>query len=95
MPASERVTASVERHYGSSAQHHNPIEMLSTTAACKDGKLTIREGTQSAGPMRAALAKALRLDPDAITVKGRYVGGAFGQKGRSNARPRSSRARRC
>ena len=71
----------VDQHYVSPAQHHNPMEMLSTTAEWRDGKLTIWEGTQSAGPMRAAVAKSLRLDPAVIEVKSPYTGGAFGQKG--------------
>ncbi len=71
----------VDEHYVSPAQHHNPMEMLSTTADWRGGKLTIWEGTQSAGPMRAAVAKTLRLDPAAIEVKSPYTGGAFGQKG--------------
>lgn len=71
----------VDQHYVSPAQHHNPMEMLSTTAEWRGGKLTIWEGTQSAGPVRAAVAKALRLDPAVIEVKSPYTGGAFGQKG--------------
>ncbi len=71
----------VDRHYVSPAQHHNPIEMLSTTAEWRDGQLIIYEGTQSAGPVRAAVARTLRLDPAAVEVKSAYVGGAFGQKG--------------
>ena len=75
------VKTTVNEHYVSPAQHHNPIEMLSTTAEWRDGKLTIYEGTQSAGPVRAAVARSLRLDPSLVEVKSAYVGGAFGQKG--------------
>ncbi len=71
----------VDQHYVSPAQHHNPIEMLSTTAWWKDGKLTIHEATQSAGPTQAAVAKNLRLDLSQVEVRSAYVGGAFGQKG--------------
>ena len=71
----------VDEHYVSPAQHHNPIEMLSTTAEWRGGKLTIYEGSQSSGSIRVAVAKALRLDPATVEVKSAYVGGAFGQKG--------------
>ena len=71
----------VDRQYVSPAQHHNPIEMLSTTAQWQDGKLTIYEATQSAGPTQAAVAKNLRLELAQVEVKSAYVGGAFGQKG--------------
>ena len=75
------LTTVINQHYVSPAQHHNPIEMLSTTAEWRDGKLTILEGTQSAGPVRAAVARSLRLDQAVVEVKSPYVGGAFGQKG--------------
>ncbi len=69
-----------EASYVSPAQHHNPMELLSTTAVWRDGKLTIYEGTQSASPVRANVASALHLDPAVVEVKSAYVGGAFGQK---------------
>ena len=71
----------IDQRYVSPAQHHNPIEMLSTTAWWRDGKLTVYEATQSAGPTQAAIAKNLRLDLAQVEVKSAYVGGAFGQKG--------------
>jgi xanthine dehydrogenase YagR molybdenum-binding subunit len=74
-----RVT--LQERYVSPAQHHNPIEMLSTTAVWADGMLTIHEGTQAAGPVRAGVARALGLDPAKIAVSSPYTGGAFGQKG--------------
>jgi xanthine dehydrogenase YagR molybdenum-binding subunit len=63
------------------AQHHNAIELVSTTAVWSDGRLTIYEGTQFAGGIKAAVARTLRLDPALIDVKSPYIGGAFGQKG--------------
>ena len=75
------VKTAVDQHYVSPAQHHNPMEMLSTTAEWRNGKLTIYEGTQSAGPVRASVARSLHLDPAVVEVKSAYVGGAFGQKG--------------
>lgn len=75
------AATTVDEHYVGPAQHHNPIEMLSTTAVWQGGKLTIHEGTQGAGTLRAAVARALGLDPAVIEVKSPYVGGAFGQKG--------------
>ncbi|WP_174280602.1 xanthine dehydrogenase family protein molybdopterin-binding subunit [Sphingomonas bacterium] len=78
MPA---AATTVEAQYVGPAQHHNPIEMLSTTADWRDGKLTIHEGTQGAQTLRASIARSLRIDPAIIEVKSPYVGGAFGQKG--------------
>lgn len=63
------------------AQHHNPIELVSTTADWLGGHLTIYEGTQFASGVKAAVARTLRLDPTHVEVKSPYIGGAFGQKG--------------
>lgn len=71
----------VEAEYVSPAQHHNPIEMLSTTAFWADGRLTILEGTQHSTGVKSAVARALRIDPAVIDVKSPTVGGGFGQKG--------------
>ncbi|MFY0573211.1 xanthine dehydrogenase family protein molybdopterin-binding subunit [Cystobacter fuscus] len=67
--------------YVSPAQHHNPIELLSTTAQWSDGKLTVWECTQQSGPVKSTLARSLRIDPALIEVKSSSIGGGFGQKG--------------
>ena len=71
----------IEAEYVSPTQHHNPIELLSTTAVWADGRLTIYEGSQNAGAVKSAVAQSLRLDPAIVDVKSPTVGGAFGQKG--------------
>jgi xanthine dehydrogenase YagR molybdenum-binding subunit len=75
------ATTTIEAEYLSPAQHHNPIEMLSTTAVWSGGRLTIYEGTQHTGGIKSAVAKSLGLDPAVIDVKCASVGGGFGQKG--------------
>lgn len=81
VPAMAGAKTKVAGDYVSPNQHHNPIEMLSTTAVWSGGRLTIYEGTQHSGGVKAALAQSLRLDPSVIDVKSHSVGGAFGQKG--------------
>lgn len=76
-----RATTTVEVEYETPPQHHNPIEMLSTTAVWANGRLTVYESTQGASACRAAVAAALRLDPEIVEVKSSYIGGGFGQKG--------------
>ena len=71
----------IEAEYVSPTQHHNPIELLSTTAVWADGRLTIYEGSQNAGAIKSAVAQSLQLDPAIVDVKSPTVGGAFGQKG--------------
>jgi xanthine dehydrogenase YagR molybdenum-binding subunit len=70
-----------EAEYVSPAQHHNTIEMLSTTAVWANGRLTIYEGTQHSGGVKGGVALALGLDPAIVDVKSPTVGGGFGQKG--------------
>ena len=79
--AMARAAARHKAEYISPAQHHNPMEMLSTTAVWTDGQLTIYEGTQGANGIKGNVARALGLDPAKIVVKSPQVGGGFGQKG--------------
>lgn len=81
VPALARASTTLEAEYVSPTQHHNPMEVFSTTAIWADGRLTIYEGTQSSGAIKAVIARVLRLDPANVDVKSAYVGGGFGQKG--------------
>lgn len=76
-----RTQSQVDQSYISPTQHHNPIEMLATSAAFEDGRLTIHECTQHSAGVRGAVARTLGLDPAMIDVKSPYIGGGFGQKG--------------
>ncbi len=79
--AMARATTRHKADYVSPAQHHNPMELLSTTAHWKDGVLTVHEGTQSANLVKGALMRNLRLTPEQVVVKSPQIGGGFGQKG--------------
>ncbi len=61
-------------------QHHNPIELISTTAAFADGKIIVMEGSQNSAAFKFGLAGMLGQDPQSIESSCPYVGGAFGQK---------------
>lgn len=78
--AMARATTVVDVAYESPAQHHNPMELLATTAVWEGGRLTIYEATQGAQLVKAHVARALAIDPAVIDVKCGYVGGGFGQK---------------
>jgi len=71
----------VEGFYESPTQHHNPIELLATTAVWANGRLEIYECSQGVNVTRGAVAGALRLDPAIIDARSSSVGGGFGQKG--------------
>ena len=81
VPLIDAAPVSVDALYYSAAQHHNPMEMLSTVAEWHDGSLVVHEGTQAAQAMKIGLVIALGLTEDKVRVISPYIGGAFGQRG--------------
>ena len=75
-----------EARYSTATQHHNPIELFSTTCAWTGGTLTIHEPSQHVYGLRAGVAEQLGMDPKDIHVVSRFIGGAFGSKGSTTAR---------
>lgn len=76
----------VDAHYGTPTQHHNPIELFTTTCEWREGKLKVYEPSQFVYGLRGSLAKQLHMEPGDIHVVSRFVGGAFGSKGGITAR---------
>lgn len=79
--AMARAATTIEVEYETPNQHHNPIEMLSTTAVWSGGRLTIYEATQGASVAKQKVCESLRLDPAQVDIISSSVGGGFGQKG--------------
>jgi xanthine dehydrogenase YagR molybdenum-binding subunit len=75
------ASVTVDARYSTPTQHHNPIELFTTTCVWDGPRLTIYEPTQSMYGLRAALAKQLGLDPAMVRTVSRFVGGAFGSRG--------------
>jgi xanthine dehydrogenase YagR molybdenum-binding subunit len=75
------ASTTIEATYESPTQHHNPIELLATTALWAEGRLAMYECSQGVAVTRGAVVGALRLDPAIVDVKSASVGGGFGQKG--------------
>ena len=71
----------VEARYQTPTQHHNAIELFTTTCVWEGPQLTIYEPSQMMWGTKAAVARQLGLDPANVRVVSRYVGGAFGAKG--------------
>lgn len=71
----------IEARYSTPAQHHNAIELFTTTCAWNGPKLTVYEPSQFMWGSKALTATRLDLDPDDVRTISRYVGGAFGSKG--------------
>ncbi|HEX2815242.1 MAG TPA: xanthine dehydrogenase family protein molybdopterin-binding subunit, partial [Phenylobacterium sp.] len=76
----------VDARYSTPAQHHNPMELFTTTCVWEGPKLTIYEPTQSMYGLRGAVARQLGLDPANVRTVSRYVGGGFGSRGSATAR---------
>ncbi|MBK1658310.1 xanthine dehydrogenase family protein molybdopterin-binding subunit [Paracraurococcus ruber] len=71
----------IEAAYETPTQHHNPIELFTTTASWENGRLTILEGSQYVHGLRNGVAKQLGLDPSLVRVESPFIGGAFGSRG--------------
>jgi xanthine dehydrogenase YagR molybdenum-binding subunit len=62
------------------ANHHNPIEALTTTAAWDGDQLTLYDSCQGIKAVQLTVAALLGMSPSKIRVLTQYVGGAFGCK---------------
>lgn len=71
----------VEAHYSTPTQHHNPIELFTTTAVWNGDTLTIHEPSQFVYGMKNGIAEQLGIDPAKVHAQSAFVGGAFGSKG--------------
>lgn len=67
--------------YRTPPQHHNPIELFSTTCQWNGTNLTVYEPSQWVVGLQNGLARQIGIDAGAIEVHSPYIGGAFGSKG--------------
>ncbi|MFL4986306.1 MAG: xanthine dehydrogenase family protein molybdopterin-binding subunit [Xanthobacteraceae bacterium] len=82
--ASAAVT--IDAEYGTPTQHHNPLELFTTTCVWSDGQLTIYEPSQFVYGLKNSVAQKLGIEPDRVRVISPYVGGAFGARGQMTPR---------
>jgi xanthine dehydrogenase YagR molybdenum-binding subunit len=76
----------IDARYSTPTQHHNPIELFTTTCVWDGPKLTIYEPSQFMWGLKTSVAKQLRMDPADVRTVSRFVGGAFGSKGATTSR---------
>jgi xanthine dehydrogenase YagR molybdenum-binding subunit len=76
----------LDAEYGTPTQHHNAIELFTTTAVWRDGELTIYEPSQFVYGQKNSVAQKLGISPDKIHIVSPYVGGAFGSKAQFSPR---------
>lgn len=67
--------------YSTSTQHHNPIELFSTTAVWQGDELTIHESSQFIYSLQHEVARQLDIIPAKVHIVSPFIGGAFGSKG--------------
>ena len=76
----------IDARYSTPTQHHNPIELFTTTCVWDGPNLTIYEGSQSMYGLKANVAKQLGVDPSLVRTVSHFVGGAFGSRGGTTSR---------
>jgi xanthine dehydrogenase YagR molybdenum-binding subunit len=71
----------IDAAYRTPTQHHNPIELFTTTCAWTGDDLTVWESSQNVYGFKYGIAQQLGIDPDRVRVISPYIGGAFGSRG--------------
>ncbi len=71
----------IDLEYETPPQHHNPMELFTTTCAWTADHLTVYEPSQFVYGLKNGVAQRLGIDPDKVRVVSSYAGGAFGSKG--------------
>jgi xanthine dehydrogenase YagR molybdenum-binding subunit len=74
------ASAVVDEEYRTPTQHHNPIELFTTTCAWMGDRLTIYEPSQVVHGLKHGIAEQLGIPADHVRVVSPFVGGAFGSK---------------
>jgi len=70
----------IDAEYRLAANHHNPIEAPTTTAAWDGDRLTIHDSTMGVRASQLTVAHLLGIPLSKIRVLTRFVGGSFGMK---------------
>ncbi|MGI8508246.1 MAG: xanthine dehydrogenase family protein molybdopterin-binding subunit [Gemmatimonadaceae bacterium] len=79
--ALESADVTIDAQYSTPTQHHNPIELYSTTCVWSGPELTIHEPSRMVYGLKYGVAEQLDMSPDDIHVVSPFIGGAFGSKG--------------
>lgn len=79
--AFEAAEVKVSASYDTPAQHHNPMELFSTSCAWMGDNLVIYEPSQYVYGLKNGVAEQLGIDADKVRVVNPYVGGGFGSRG--------------
>ena len=75
-----KAAVRIDSRYTTPIQHHNPIELPSTTCRWDGDQLTVYEPTRYLGAAQHGLASQLGIAPDKVRIISRFIGGHFGGK---------------
>jgi xanthine dehydrogenase YagR molybdenum-binding subunit len=78
--AFDKADVKLEAEYFMPTQHHNPIELFTTTALWNNDELTLYEPSQFMYGLKNNAAKKLGIKPEKVRAVSYFVGGAFGSK---------------
>ena len=70
----------VDAHYSTPTQHHNPMELFTTTCLWQGDELVIHEPSQFVYGLKNGVAEQLGIDAGKVHTVSHYIGGAFGSK---------------
>ena len=70
----------VDAPFRFAANHHNPLEMLTTTAVWDGDQLMLYDSCQGIKAVQLTVAALLGISPSKVRVLARFIGGAFGCK---------------
>jgi xanthine dehydrogenase YagR molybdenum-binding subunit len=75
----KKAEAKIEAEYFHGAEHHNPMEMFSSTVIYEqDGSLTVYDKTQGVLNSQSYIARVFDIKHKNVRVLSPFVGGAFG-----------------
>ncbi|GGE94265.1 xanthine dehydrogenase family protein molybdopterin-binding subunit [Sphingomonas prati] len=75
-----KAAVRIDGRYTTPIQHHNPIELPSTTCSWDGDRLTVYEPTRYLVAAQHGLASQLGIAPDRVRIISRFIGGHFGGK---------------
>src|SRR6266702_1296191 len=79
--AHRHVPQARDAEYATPTQHHNAIELFTTTCSWTGDQLTVYEPSQFVYGLKNSVAERLGIEPEKVRTVSHYAGGAFGSKG--------------
>ncbi len=78
--AFEQAEITLDEQYSTPTNHHNTIELYSTTAVWSADSLTLHESSRWVHNLAHGIAETLGMQPENVHVKSPLMGGSFGSR---------------